>query len=82
MKKIVLAAVMFALICFNVCTASSRCIDDSTKIGLNVSNVTRHGDWGGVAAGAEADIRLRHYSIAVGLLYSSQGNKQTVDFLF
>ena len=82
MKKIVLAA---ALLLTSVATFAQREVGSLTiqpKVGFNVSNVTKtNGDTRiGVAAGAEAEYQLGDiYSIAVGLLYSSQGNKQTVD---
>ena len=82
MKKIVLAA---ALLLTSVATFAQREVGSLTiqpKVGFNVSNVTKtNGDTRiGVAADAEAEYQLGDiYSIAVGLLYSGQGNKQTVD---
>ena len=82
MKKIVLAAVMLLSSVSMFAQHEVGTLTIQPKVGLNVSNVTKtHGDTRfGVAAGAEAEYQLGDiYSIAVGLLYSSQGNKQTVD---
>lgn len=82
MKKIVLAAVMLLSSVSMFAQQEVGSLTIQPKVGLNVSNVTKtHGDTRiGVVAGAEAEYQLGDiYSIAVGLLYSSQGNKQTVD---
>ena len=82
MKKIVLAAVMLLSSVSMFAQHEVGTLTIQPKVGLNVSNVTKtNGDTRfGVAAGAEAEYQLGDiYSIAVGLLYSSQGNKQTVD---
>lgn len=82
MKKIVLAAVMLLSSVSMFAQNEVGSLTIQPKVGFNVSNVTKtHGDTRfGVAAGAEAEYQLGDiYSIAVGLLYSSQGNKQTVD---
>ena len=82
MKKIVLAAVMLLSSVSMFAQHEVGSLTIQPKVGLNVSNVTKtHGDTRiGVAAGAEAEYQLGDiYSIAVGLLYSGQGNKQTVD---
>lgn len=82
MKKIVLAAVMLLSSVSMFAQQDVGSLTIQPKVGLNVSNVTKtNGDTRiGVAAGAEAEYQLGDiYSIAVGLLYSSQGNKQTVD---
>lgn len=82
MKKIVLAAVMLLSSVSMFAQQDVGSLTIQPKVGFNVSNVTKtHGDTRiGVVAGAEAEYQLGDiYSIAVGLLYSSQGNKQTVD---
>ena len=82
MKKIVLAAVMLLSSVSMFAQNEVGSLTIQPKVGFNVSNVTKtHGDTRiGVAAGAEAEYQLGDiYSIAVGLLYSGQGNKQTVD---
>ena len=82
MKKIVLAAVMLLSSVSMFAQHDAGSLTIQPKVGLNVSNVTKtNGDTRiGVAAGAEAEYQLGDiYSIAVGLLYSGQGNKQTVD---
>ena len=82
MKKIVLAAVMLLSSVSMFAQNEVGSLTIQPKVGFNVSNVTKtHGDTRiGVVAGAEAEYQLGDiYSIAVGLLYSSQGNKQTVD---
>lgn len=82
MKKIVLAAVMLLSSVSMFAQHEVGTLTIQPKVGLNVSNVTKtNGDTRfGVAAGAEAEYQLGDiYSIAVGLLYSGQGNKQTVD---
>ena len=82
MKKIVLAAVMLLSSVSMFAQQDVGSLTIQPKVGFNISNVTKtHGDTRiGVAAGAEAEYQLGDiYSIAVGLLYSSQGNKQTVD---
>ena len=82
MKKIVLAAVMLLSSVSMFAQHEVGSLTIQPKVGLNVSNVTKtNGDTRiGVAAGAEAEYQLGDiYSIAVGLLYSGQGNKQTVD---
>ena len=84
MKKIVLAAVMLLSSVSMFAQHEVGALTIQPKVGLNVSNVTKtNGDTRiGVAAGAEAEYQLGDiYSIAVGLLYSSQGNKQTVDLV-
>ena len=82
MKKIVLAAVMLLSSVSMFAQHEVGSLTIQPKVGFNVSNVTKtHGDTRiGVAAGAEAEYQLGDiYSIAVGLLYSGQGKKQTVD---
>ena len=82
MKKIVLAAVMLLSSVSMFAQHEVGTLTIQPKVGLNVSNVTKtNGDTRfGVAAGAEAEYQLGDiYSIAVGLLYSGQGNKQTAD---
>ena len=82
MKKIVLAAVMLLSSVSMFAQHEVGSLTIQPKVGFNISNVTKtNGDTRiGVAAGAEAEYQLGDiYSIAVGLLYSSQGNKQTVD---
>ena len=82
MKKIVLAAVMLLSSVSMFAQQDVGSLTIQPKVGFNISNVTKtHGDTRiGLAAGAEAEYQLGDiYSIAVGLLYSSQGNKQTVD---
>ena len=84
MKKIVLAAVMLLSSVSMFAQHEVGALTIQPKVGLNFSNVTKtNGDARiGVAAGAEAEYQLGDiYSIAVGLLYSSQGNKQTVDLV-
>ena len=84
MKKIVLAAVMLLSSVSMFAQHEVGSLTIQPKVGLNVSNVTKtNGDPRiGVAVGAEAEYQLGDiYSIAVGLLYSSQGNKQTVDLV-
>ena len=84
MKKIVLAAVMLLSSVSMFAQHEVGSLTIQPKVGLNISNVTKtNGDPRiGVAVGAEAEYQLGDiYSIAVGLLYSSQGNKQTVDLV-
>ena len=82
MKKIVLAAVMLLSSVSMFAQHEVGALTIQPKVGFNIANVTKTGGETriGVAAGAEAEYQLGDiYSIAVGLLYSSQGNKQTVD---
>lgn len=82
MKKIVLAAVMLLSSVSMFAQHDAGSLTIQPKVGFNVSNVTKtNGDTRiGVAAGAEAEYQLGDiYSIAVGLLYSGQGNKHTID---
>ena len=82
MKKIVLAAVMLLSSVSMFAQHEVGSLTIQPKVGLNVANVTKTGGDTrfAVAAGAEAEYQLGDiYSIAVGLLYSSQGYKQTVD---
>ena len=82
MKKIVLAAVMLLSSVSMFAQHEVGSLTIQPKVGFNIANVTKTGGETriGVAAGAEAEYQLGDiYSIAVGLLYSSQGNKQTVD---
>ena len=82
MKKIVLAAVMLLSSVSMFAQQDVGSLTIQPKVGFNVANVTKtDGNTRiGVVAGAEAEYQLGDiYSIAVGLLYSSQGNKQTVD---
>ena len=83
MKKIVLAAVMLLSSVSMFAQHDAGSLTIQPKVGLNISNVTKtNGDPRiGVAVGAEAEYQLGDiYSIAVGLLYSGQGNKKTVDY--
>ena len=83
MKKIVLAAVMLLSSVSMFAQQDVGSLTIQPKVGLNVSNVTKMGSDTriGVAAGAEAEYQLGDiYSIAVGFLYSGQGNKKTVDY--
>ena len=82
MKKIVLAAVMLLSSVSMFAQHEVGALTIQPKVGFNIANVTKTGGETriGVAAGAEAEYQLGDiYSIAVGLLYSSQGKKQTVD---
>ena len=82
MKKIVLAAVMLLSSVSMFAQQDVGSLTIQPKVGFNVANVTKtDGNTRiGVVAGAEAEYQLGDiYSIAVGLLYSGQGNKQTVD---
>ena len=82
MKKIVLAAVMLLSSVSMFAQQDVGSLTIQPKVGFNISNVTKtHGDTRiGLAAGAEAEYQLGDiYSIAVGLLYSGQGNKHTID---
>lgn len=80
MKKIVLAAVMLLSSVSMFAQQDVGSLTIQPKVGFNVSNVTKtDGNTRiGVVAGAEAEYQLGDiYSIAVGLLYSGQGNKHT-----
>ena len=82
MKKIVLVAVMLLSSVSMFAQHEVGALTIQPKVGFNIANVTKTGGETriGVAAGAEAEYQLGDiYSIAVGLLYSSQGKKQTVD---
>ena len=82
MKKIVLAAVMLLSSVSMFAQHEVGALTIQPKVGFNIANVTKTGAETriGVAAGAEAEYQLGDiYSVAVGLLYSSQGKKQTVD---